>query len=60
MQTASVNVTTCGKLDTDHKTYLRIQTLDGWIYVVELQPEGKRKMKIEDFLRGNTLKTNEK
>jgi methionyl-tRNA formyltransferase len=60
MQTASVNATTCGKLDTDHKTYLRIQTLDGWIYVVELQPEGKRKMKIEDFLRGNTLKTNEK
>ncbi len=41
-----------GTIDTDSKTYLRYKCLDGWIYLNELQLEGKKRMKTEDFLRG--------
>lgn len=44
-----------GSIDTDNKNYLYIKTSDGWISVEELQPEGKRKMTIKDFFRGNKL-----
>ena len=40
---------------TDNKNYLYFKTKDGWISVDELQPEGKKRMMIKDFLRGNTL-----
>lgn len=42
-------------LDTNHKNYLRFKTSDGWLDVKELQLEGKKRMKTEDFLRGNPL-----
>jgi len=42
-----------GSIDTDNKNYLYIKTLDGWISIHELQPEGKRKMNVQEFLRGN-------
>jgi methionyl-tRNA formyltransferase len=41
-----------GAVDTDHATYLRIAGKDGWLYVEELQQEGKKRMEIVDFLRG--------
>lgn len=41
-----------GAFDTDHKTYLRLVANDGWVYIDELQMEGKKRMKIEEFLRG--------
>jgi methionyl-tRNA formyltransferase len=41
-----------GSYNTDNKTYLRFATPDGFIQVTELQLEGKKKMAIEDFLRG--------
>lgn len=41
-----------GSFDTDHKTYVRFAAGDGWVYVDELQMEGKKRMKVEDFLRG--------
>lgn len=44
-----------GEYATDHKNYLYIKTSDGWIAVDELQPEGKKRMTIKEFLRGNTL-----
>lgn len=44
-----------GELTTDNKTYLRIKTSDGWVSVLELQAEGKKRMKIEEFFRGNKL-----
>lgn len=40
---------------TDQKTYLYHQTADGWISITELQPEGKKRMTIEEFFRGNKL-----
>lgn len=44
-----------GAYDTDQKTYLHVRTADGWVALEELQPEGKRSMKIDEFFRGNKL-----
>jgi methionyl-tRNA formyltransferase len=44
-----------GTVNTDNKTYLCVKTLDGWVSIDCLQPEGKRKMKTEEFLRGNKI-----
>ena len=41
-----------GKWETDKKTYLCFACADGYISIKELQLEGKKKMTIEDFLRG--------
>jgi methionyl-tRNA formyltransferase len=41
-----------GEHDTDGKTYLRFAAADGWIRVLELQLEGKKRMMVGDFLRG--------
>ena len=42
-----------GMFETDKKTFLRFASNDGFISVTELQLEGKKKMSIEEFLRGN-------
>jgi methionyl-tRNA formyltransferase len=44
-----------GVWDTDQKTYLRVGCANGYIEILEWQMEGKKKMKIEDFLRGYSL-----
>ena len=41
-----------GEVTTDHKTYLKFACNNGYISVTELQLEGKKKMRVEDFLRG--------
>lgn len=46
---------TPGQYDTDNQTYLRIQTQDRLLAVEDLQPEGKRRLTIDEFLRGNSL-----
>ena len=46
---------TAGSLETDDKTYLHIRTSDGWVSIEELQPEGKKKMTVGEFLRGNKI-----
>ena len=40
---------------TDHKSYLKFATSDGYIHVLDLQLEGKKRMMVEDFLRGYKL-----
>ena len=44
-----------GQAFTDHKTKLLVRAEDGWLSITELQAEGKRRMAISDFLRGNTI-----
>ncbi len=44
-----------GDFITDNKNYLYMKTSDGWLAIDELQPEGKKRMRIQDFLRGNKL-----
>lgn len=41
-----------GTYETDKKTYLRFACADGYISVKEIQLEGKKKMNVEEFLRG--------
>ena len=41
-----------GEWQTDHKTFLKFAAKDGFIYLTEIQMEGKKRMEIEDFLRG--------
>jgi methionyl-tRNA formyltransferase len=44
-----------GEIDTDNKTFLRIRTEDGWISILEFQPEGKKRMGVTEFFRGNRI-----
>ena len=41
-----------GELITDYKTFLKFSCTDGYIVVTDLQLEGKKRMKTEEFLRG--------
>ena len=41
-----------GEFKTDGKTFLKIACTNGYLLVKELQLEGKKKMNVEDFLRG--------
>ncbi len=45
-------VTAPGSFETDRKTYLQFACGDGYLSVLELQLEGKKKMDIASFLRG--------
>lgn len=44
--------TTEGDYETDGKTFLKIACADGYIHLLEIQLEGKKRMTIGDFLRG--------
>jgi methionyl-tRNA formyltransferase len=41
-----------GTFLTDNKTYLKFAAADGYISVTEMQLEGKKKMMVDEFLRG--------
>ena len=44
-----------GTLKTDNKTFAKISCKNGWIYLTDVQLEGKKRMKIVEFLRGINL-----
>jgi len=44
-----------GTFSTDNKTYLKFACTDGYISVTDVQLEGKKRMSIEEFLRGVKL-----
>lgn len=46
---------TPGEYQTDGKTFLKFQCIDGSISVLDLQLEGKKRMIVQEFLRGNRL-----
>lgn len=41
-----------GEYDTDGKTFLKFACTNGYLHILELQLEGKKKMGVEEFLRG--------
>ncbi len=47
---------TPGAYTTDHKTYLRFACTNGWLDVLELQVEGKKRLPVSEFLRGYHFK----
>ncbi|UPK68875.1 methionyl-tRNA formyltransferase [Chitinophaga filiformis] len=44
-----------GQVVSDNKTYLKIAAADGYLSLLEIQLEGKKRMDIEAFLRGNKI-----
>ncbi|MFM6969319.1 MAG: methionyl-tRNA formyltransferase, partial [Sediminibacterium sp.] len=46
-----------GSVSSDGKTYLKFACTDGYIHVLDLQLEGKKRMQVADFLRGYTIKS---
>ncbi len=50
-ETCTPNISS-GSIDTDKKHFLKFACTDGFISLKEVQLEGKKKMMIEDFLRG--------
>lgn len=47
-----------GKIFTDNKTFLKFSCTNGFLHLLELQLEGKKRMPITDFLRGYTVQVN--
>lgn len=43
---------TAGEIETDNKTYLKVSCSNGWLSLKDIQLEGKKRMGIEEFLRG--------
>jgi methionyl-tRNA formyltransferase len=48
----SGNLTEPGTILSDGKTFLKIACADGWILIIDLQLAGRKRMKVEEFLRG--------
>jgi len=46
---------TPGQVETDKKTYLKFACADGYIHALDVQLEGKKRIGIEEFLRGYRL-----
>jgi methionyl-tRNA formyltransferase len=44
-----------GSFHSDNKTFLKLALTDGYYNLFEVQLEGKRRMSVEEFLRGVTL-----
>ena len=44
-----------GTVATDGKTYLKVKASNGWLAIENLQRQGKKRMAIEEFLRGNEI-----
>ena len=45
-----------GTVETDGKTYIKIAACDGYIQIISLQQSGKKRLNVEDFLRGFKVK----
>lgn len=55
LQEVNGNPTTPGTLNTDSRNYVHVATSDGWASITEWQPEGKKRMSVEEYFRGNKL-----
>jgi methionyl-tRNA formyltransferase len=41
-----------GGTQSDNKTYIKVKTADNWLSLLSFQLEGKKRMKVDEFLRG--------
>ena len=48
----AANRPTPGTISTDGKHYLRVATADGWLRLTALQLPGKKRLGVEELLRG--------
>ena len=51
----SKGVTETGKVLTDNKSFIKISCADGYVQLLDIQLEGKKRMGVVDFLRGVKL-----
>ncbi|MDE7068977.1 MAG: methionyl-tRNA formyltransferase [Alistipes sp.] len=42
----------CGAIDTDQRSYLRVRCADGWVHLLSLQLSGKKRMNVHELLLG--------
>jgi methionyl-tRNA formyltransferase len=49
---AAVPTSRIGRWETDRTTFLKFAAKDGYVHLKDIQLEGKKRMSIEDFLRG--------
>jgi methionyl-tRNA formyltransferase len=45
-----------GKIITDQKNFIKIKTTDGYIQLLDIQLEGRKRMSVKDFLNGYQVK----
>ncbi len=50
---------TPGTIDSDGKKYFRIACTDGWLDILELQAEKRKKMDVKSFLNGSEIREKE-
>ncbi len=51
-----VHAENIGTLHSDNKNYIKIAVLDGWVYLEEIQLQGKKRMDVKSFLNGIDIK----
>jgi methionyl-tRNA formyltransferase len=44
--------TKAGTTQSDNKTFIRFKSGDKWLSLLSLQLEGKKRMRVDEFLRG--------
>ncbi|WP_026209724.1 methionyl-tRNA formyltransferase [Cytophaga aurantiaca] len=44
-----------GTIQSDNKTFIKVACADGWLLLLEIQAEGKKRMSVQDFLKGNKI-----
>ncbi len=44
-----------GTIISDNKKYIKVACANGWIELLEIQVQGKKRMQVEDYLRGNKV-----
>ena len=44
-----------GEFFSDNRTFLKVAALDGFVYLTDIQMEGKKRMGVQEFLRGVRL-----
>jgi methionyl-tRNA formyltransferase len=49
---SAVPTSRIGRWESDRKSYLKFAAKDGYVHLKDIQLEGKKRMNIEDFLRG--------
>lgn len=55
LKEVTIHQETIGSISTDHKNYFKVAVNGGFIHLITLQLEGKKRMSTADFLRGFQL-----
>ncbi len=56
MKETAINNETPSQIITDNRSFLKVSVKGGYLHILELQLEGRKKMAFEEFLRGYIIK----